>query len=754
MNMSRARHVSSLAVALVLASAARAQTATAGAENNAINASGNAAAPSTQGPATAVPTQPTAPTQDGTQLQDIVVTAQRRSENLQKVPLAVVAFNAKTLQARGITAVVDLGDQVPGLQIGVQKGQLQPFLRGVGATGASLNVEPKVAIYEDGIYYPRVPSSFFDIKNVERVEVLKGPQGTLFGRNSTGGVINIVTSNPSHDSSLSGSLGYGRFNAVDGSIYGTTGITDNVAVDLSVSGHTDDGYGKDITTSHRYNYYDDYLIRSKLMIEPDAATRFVIGGFYSYSKQSGTKGGFPGTTIGTISQPHQVYDVKDYGYYNAIDDRDNFDTFRIFGLSANLQHDFAFAKLTSISSYVHDNEVSVFEGDRTPRPDFYLTWHARLRQFTQEVQLASTGSDKFSWVAGLYYYHNHSFYPYVDFVSPLMFGPGINAPAEQTVNSIAGYGQATYEILPRLKLTGGIRYTVDRTSADGQTLLLTSPPVNLVPLPKSKETVKKPTFKAAVDYQATDNVLVYALYSRGIKSGNFNILTYNSINPTAPEQLDDYEIGLKSNLFDRRLRFNASLFYYDIKNPQVQLLLNNTVFYSNAGSARNKGAEIELEGVVFENLIARASATYLDAKYRRYDNAPSTIPDLVNGGALAGPNINARGNRLPYSPKLTVDIGGDYSFVTGLGKITLTADYAHNSGFYYEPDNFLHQGAYDLVNAQVRLQITERYAVRAFGKNLLDKKYTSNGGSQVGPAGYPWTAAPPLTWGVAVDFKF
>jgi len=688
------------------------------------------------------------------QIQDIVVTAQRRSENLQKVPLAVVAFDAQALEARGITSVVNLGDTVPGLQIGVQKGQLQPFLRGIGATGASLSIEPKVAIYQDGIYYPRVPSSFFDVKNVERVEVLKGPQGTLFGRNSTGGVINIVTGDPSYKPSVSTSLGYGRFDAIDGSVYATSGITDNVAADISISGHTDDGYGKNITTGNRYNYYDNFLIRSKLLIEPSDKTRIVLSGFYSYSKQSGTKGGFPGTAISTISTPKQVYRTEDFGYYNAIDDRDNFDTFKIFGLSANIQAELPFAKLTSITSYVHDNEESVFEGDRTPRPDFYLTWDARLRQFTQEFQLASSGKGPLTWVAGLYYYRNKSSYPEVLFISPLQFGPGLLAPAEQKVNSIAGYGQATYAITDQLKFTGGLRYTVDKTTASGQVFLRTNPLTVISNLPEAKDTVKKVTFKAAVDYQVTDEVLVYALVSRGFKSGNFNILTYNSTVPTAPEQLDDYEAGFKTDLFDRRLRLNGSIFYYDIKNPQVQLLQNNTVFFSNAGAARVKGAELEVQAVLFPGFTARASATYLDSKYTKYTNAPSTIPDLVNGGALPGPNIDAKGNRTPFSPKFSFTLGGDYAFETAAGKVTITADLNHNSGIYFEPDNLLRQGAYDLVNAQVRLQVSENYAVRVFGKNLLDTKYANNGSSQIGPAGYPWSAAPPLTWGIAADFDF
>lgn len=746
------RSISVSALVLVLASPAWAQTtpdaaAAGSSESSTVNAASNSSSGAN------------ADNRDGNpgsgQLEEIVVTAQKRAENLQKVPLSVVAIGGAALAARGISNITDLGGSVPGLQIGAELGLIEPFLRGVGATGGSASTEAKVAVYADGVYFPRLSSSFFSLRNVERVEVLKGPQGTLFGRNSTGGIISIVTKDPSHDTQVMGSLGYGNYQQVNGDVYATTGISATLAADISISGGTNDGYGKDITTGHRYEFEDSFLVRSKLLYEPTDATHIVLAGFYNWSKSSGTKGGFPGTVIGTLTEPHQTYRVEDFGYHNVIDDTDPINDFHVWSTSLHVQQDLSFARLTSISAYSHYREAFQFEGDRTPRPDFYLNDKVLIKQFTQELQLASLPGSQLSWITGFFYYNNSTGYPEVNFYSPTLFGPsGVSAPAHQKVISYAGFAQTTYEILPKLKLTGGFRYTWDKTSAVGSIFLQTSPPIFLSSLPKSTTHVEKPAFKISADYQATDTVLTYALFSRGFKSGIYNILTYNSTVATKPETIDDYEVGLKSDLFDRRVRLNAALFYYRISNPQVELLKNNTVFFSNAGGSHVKGAEFDGEVVVTPGLTGRFSATFLDSKYTDYPNAPSSVADLVNGGALPAPDVDAKGNRTPLAPKTVFNIGGDYKLQTSGGQLLLTVDYYHNSGYFYEPDNSLRQGAYNLLNGQVRFDFSKHYAVRVWGRNLLNKNYTSSGATQLGSAGYAWAAAPPRTYGAAVDFKF
>jgi iron complex outermembrane receptor protein len=704
---------------------------------------------------------------DSGQLQEIVVTAQRRSENSQKVPIAITAVGGAQLAARGITSVLDLGGSVPGLQFQNFSGIQLPFLRGVGATGSALGNESSVASYVDGIYFARVPSAFAELRNVQRVEVLKGPQGTLFGRNSTGGVINIVTKDPSHDTSMSGSLGYGRFNEVRGDVYATTGLGEKAAMDISVSGKRSDGFGKNLTTDGHYGFGNGFLARSKLLLEPVNGTRFVLSGFYSWSKDSGQKGGFPGTKTGTVSAPNQVFDNSTTGYYNTVSD-DNYDKYKFWGTSLRAEQDLSFAKLISISAYSKLKERHDFEGDYGPRPDFVVPIKGKLDLFTQELQLASKDTSALSWIAGAYYYHNKSNYYDVHFVGPLLFGPaGLSAPAYQKARSFALFGQATYEILPKLKLTGGLRYTWDKTTADGYIAVFgVTPTFFVADPPQSTDKSRKLTFRAAVDYQIDPNALVYASFSRGFKAATYNILTYSGA-PNEPEKLDAYEVGFKTSLFDHRLQLNGAGFYYDITNPQVQLVRSGTIFFSNAGSAKVKGVELDAEAALGGGLTTRASATYLDSKYKKYgtrdangnivDGAPTSIPDLVNGGSIPAPSIIAAGKRTPLAAKLTLNVGFDYTVDTSIGKFVATADLYHNSGFFFEPDNFLHQKAYDLLNAQLRFSPTDHYSIRVWGRNLLDKKYVIAATSQVSAvheAGYPFTPGSPITCGVAVDFNF
>lgn len=691
------------------------------------------------------------------QVEDIIVTAQKREESLQKVPISVSALTAKDLAARGLADVKQLQVAVPGLQIPELSGIIMPFLRGVGAATNTLSNESSVAVYLDGVYYARLPAGLLDLNNMSRVEVLKGPQGTLFGRNSTGGVINIVTTDPSHETSIKGSIGYGRFDAFQGNVYATTGLSEQVAVDLSVSGKTNQGFGKVVSTGGRYGYEDQFLIRSKLLFEPSDTTTVRLSGFYSWSNQDGNRGLFPGTTVGTFSTPRQIFRSSDLSYYDNLSKVDDA-TFKDWGVSLRVEQDLSFARFTSISAYTHTAEVVHYDLDRTPRDDFRADTRGHSRLVTQEFQLANLPGSPLTWVLGGFYYDREARYTQIHFISPVIFNPlfgapGFDAPSRQHASSYAGFAQATYEILPRLRLTGGLRYTHDKASASGETVLDTTPPFLAPGAPPGRNSDDRLTFKASADYQLTDRVLLYGSFSRGYKTGNYNLLTYTSDVPTKPETLDAFEIGMKGDFLDRRLRLNIAAFHYDLKSPQVQLLQNNVVIYSNGGGARIKGAEIEGQFIVVSGLNVRFNAQYLDSKYTDYLNAPANTVDTVNGGVLALPPIDAGGNRTPYAAKFTFGLGGDYTVEAGTGKITFTADYYHNSGYFFEPDNFLHQGSYDLLSSQIRYAPTDNLAVRIWGKNLTNSKYAQLAVA-AGPAAFLYRPAPPRTYGIAVDFNF
>ena len=703
-------------------------------------------------------------------LDEVVVTAQKREENIQTIPVAVTAVTGRALEQRGITDVSAFAQVTSGLQLGQgTSGVVLPFLRGVGTNATNLGRESSVAVYVDGVYFTRLPAGFFSLANVERVEVLKGPQGTLFGRNSSAGVIQIITKDPSHTPLLKASLAYGNYDTVEGSIYGTAGLSDKVAIDVAASVRKQgDGYGVNVPTGNRANYTDNTVLHSKLLFDPGEDTRVTLAGYYTRTKAGQQGNTYPGTVAGYLTPPYAP--LPPIGFYDQRGDIDSVVKSHAWGVSLKLEQDLGFAQFTGISAYTKEVESVYDDGDYTPRADFLFTAQGYVKQFTQEIQLSAPKDSALKWILGLYYYNALSRYDKAELSSPsgglaAIYGPGLDAIGHTRSKSIASFAQATYEILPRLNLTGGLRYTVDDTSADGRLDLNLTPPLTiLAPGPAGLKT-RKFTFKGALDYKITDTVLGYASVSRGYKSGGFNLVVYDP-RPARPEVLDAYEIGVKSDLLDRRLRINASAFQYNIDSPQVQLQSGTTVVTSNAGSSRVKGAEIEIQASVSRELNVHLSATYLDSKYRSYGTLDAS-GNVINGAPSAPQNPNspygtisplqsiiADGNYTPQAPKLTLNAGLDYSMDTSIGGFFFAVDYYYNSGFYWEPDNFLRQKSYGLLSGRVKYQPTERFSISLWGKNLADEHYVSQAVSQEGPAGYPYLAAPPRTYGVTLDAQF
>ena len=312
-------------------------------------------------------------------------------------------------------------------------------------------------------------------------------------------------------------------------------------------------------------------------------------------------------------------------------------------------------------------------------------------------------------------------------------------------------------MLPKLNVTGGLRYTMDRTSADGRLELRTTPPFTIQPPNPQKSNINKLTFKGAIDYTFADGILGYLSFSRGFKSNSFNLLTYSPI-PNKPEVLDDLEGGFKADFFDKRVRLNVAGFRYWLKDPQVQLIRVGSVVISNADSARVYGGEFDLTALLVEGLTARVNGTYLHSTYKKYTDAPSGAPQPGDPPFIGArdplASIDASGNFTSRAPKFSGDVGFDYALDTSIGKFLFTGDYYHNSGYFYEPDNFIRQKSFNLLNGQIKFSPTEQLAVRAYARNIAGKKYTTYSGAQAGPAGYPYIAGPPRTYGVAVDFTF
>ncbi len=685
-------------------------------------------------------------------LEEIVVTAQRTSQSLQQVPIAVTAVTAADLSNRQITSSLNLEAAVSNLTLTENGVSVTPFLRGVGSNQSNPNDEASVATYIDGVYIPSVTGNIFKFNNVERIEVLKGPQGTLFGRNATGGVIQIITRDPGQEPLLDASIGIGTKGIIEASAYASTGLGQNLAIDIAATFDRNGGYGKDINRNADIFKHNQLGLRSKLLWTPGETTEIRLSGDYSRLNSTGTdyqlRQGVVGAD-GVTSYPGKRRTNTDF---KNIGDND------IYGASLRVDQDLDFARLVSISGYRHVKGNFHLDQDATPFPLVRADINQFAESYSQEVQLLSPKSSKVDWLLGGYYFHAKYAYEPLQIAglaaAPL---PSIELFGDQTTKSYSAYGQATVPILENTKLTGGLRYTHEKQDTNGRTesggVVFPHAPIALCPgattdCPQS-QSINKLTWRVAIDQQFSDDVLGYLSYNRGIKSGGFNMI--NAGTPGyKPEILDAYEAGLKLQLFDRRVRLNMAAFIYDYQDIQVfNITGGGAVLTTNAAAARVHGFDADLTVKASQNLTISAGLGILDGKYTDFPNATFTPASPLQGGQSV---VDATGNRMIYAPKVSGNFSVDYLVPTSMGEFGINASVSQRGKVYVAAANRLAIPSYAVVNGTLSWRSPdEHFGVQIWARNLLDKDYYLNRTEQA--LGDIQFLAPPRTIGVTLSVK-
>jgi iron complex outermembrane receptor protein len=685
----------------------------------------------------------------GDQLAEVIVTAQRRNERLQDVPISVTAVSAADLAASGVTSNQDLPTLTPGLVFGQQAGTAQPFIRGIGTVAVGPGIENPVALYVDNVYYGAAAAGVMSFNNIEQIEVDKGPQGTLFGRNATGGLIQITTKDPSHTFGGMVSASYGDYQTAGTDFYVTGGLNDYLATDFAGRfSHQNEGYGVNKLTGQQVAYTQDMQARNKWLLTAADGTK--VTWVFDY----GVTHFVPNYTIapGTVPLgpgliplgPQDVVGIQPTG------------TNKGGGASMNVQHDFDSFRIVSISAYRRSEVFTQGSAQLTPDPEFAISSLASIKnsQLSQEFQVLSLPGSRVNWTAGTYLYADDA-----GETPPTQIAGGLISPLtsfdvydHQKAYSVAVYGQGTTQVAADTNLTLGLRYTAERRNFAGYEEL--SDPVDgTFQIADAQHAIfKKPTWRVSLDHHFTDDTMAYVSYNRGFKSGGFNDTLFPSTK-FAPEQLDAYELGEKTELLNHTLIVNTSAFFYDYKNIQAfQYLVNGSVSVYNAGSAQLYGIDLDAKWKVLERLTLTGGFEAMQSKYTSFPTA--ALSSAVPGGGTSYAFGSAEGNRLPLTPNFTASLTGDYVFPLGArGAVTMTATYSFNDGFYGEPDNRLHQPSYNVVNAQVAwASADEIYEVRLWGKNLTDADYVSAIGSQVN--GDFAVFNPPRTYGITVSRKF
>jgi len=700
--------------------------------------------------------------------EDIIVTARKVTERLQETPVAVTAIGADRLERIGATDISDLSGRAPNVTIntiGNFGSSVAVFIRGIGNGDPDSTVDPSVGIYVDGVYIPRTANSSLDLFDVEQVEILRGPQGTLFGRNTTGGAVNYRTKRPTGNFDIRGAVTLGDFGQREIRFAAETPLIDGVlAFKVAAFSQHLDGYylntftgipGRRNPTSAGES--NTFTVRPSLLFTPTDNFELTIIGEYSRERSEN----LPSINVTPPNKLLQIfYNVPSFGrdenvraFAFNVPGQSDVD---IWGVTAEANWDIGPGTLTSISNYRETTkDINNNDTDGTTAGFFETLRSQPHEQYSSELRYNTNVTDDLNIIAGLYYFHQEYFLRRDTFLN-IFNGPTTarnNAITGQEHENFAIFAQAEYNITPELRVSLGGRYTKEKK--DFFATLFTPFP-NLGPVFELDEKWSNFGPSVGIDYQASDDILIYAKYSKGFKSGGFNGRggTPGALGPFDEESVNAFEGGVKADWFDNRLRTNLAVYYNKYKDLQRTVIRslagqtggnNQETVTDNAASATVKGFELEVSAVPIDGLNLDFSAGYNNASYDEY------FADL-NGDTIVTDNSNQDISR---APKWT--LGGGISYAAdlgGAGVLTFRGDWTHVG-----KQNLLTSGAldgripsYDVIDASVRWDMPGDQAyVTIFVKNLNNELYEVSY-TPVGGLFDFHNISPPRRWGVTLGF--
>lgn len=696
-----------------------------------------------------------ADTEESVGIEEVVVTAQKVSENLQDVPIAVTAFGEEQMRVNRIEAMVDVAQRTPGM-VATEVNPAEPnlFLRGIGSEGIDSNAagDASVVTFIDGVYIGRGGGANLDLLDLQRVEVLRGPQGTLFGKNVVGGLVNLVTRKPSADAFGDVAVTLGNEGRTDVRGRVNRALSDTVFVSAAVVSREHDGYTKNATTGNDVDDEDIFGARGAIRFAPNDTFDLVVSADVTRQRQEGK----PRDNVCDPTWQDGVHCVgvdPDERTVNAV--TDGFLDRDVQGIAAEANWTTTFGTVTSITAYREASfgfEDPFFSNPVNPPAQIESINRNRENsdQLSQELRLGFDAFDaRLDGIVGLYYLtenidRNEILYQ----TFPTAGSTGIGSfPQDVESDSIAVFGEVGYDILENLRAIVGARMTWESKDAHLQGVLVEGPglppPLSVPYNVDTDEDWDAFTPRAVLQWTAMDDLMVYASASRGFKSGGFQGTAgtgESAVIPYDPEYAWSYELGAKSQWFENRLRVNVAAFHTDYEDLQVsQLVPLCCVVIGNAAEAEIDGVEVELVTQPIEGLEINFGYAWLDAEYVDF---------------ASGATADYSGNTLPRAPDNKYNVGAQYTWpLAGLGDAFVRVDYTDQSKMYFEASNtpFEVQEGYDLLDARMALRASDGdWEVAVWGKNLTDELIKSH---IVAFAPYRQELnlyQPPRTWGVTL----
>ncbi len=722
--------------------------------------------------------------QENEGIEEIVVTARKREENLQETPISITAVTAQALEDRQITTTQGLAEVTPNLIVTQGQGVSGNssagayFIRGIGQIDFLLNTDPGVGVYLDGVYIARSMGSILDLVELDRAEILRGPQGTLFGRNTIGGAVNLISRAPANEFGGDIDLTVGDFNRRElrASLSGPIG--EHLSGSLALLRRERDGWVDRVTDGSRLGDEETTGARLAFRLDPTSDIRFDLA--LDYMDQEGTSppanvvqinetANFPGFHNGALVGPPCVPPPGSLtnpacfnGQWVARDLYTEQGTFtshqelQVWGAAFTATWDISpNLTLRSITGYRETDALGNRDGDHTPILIQNTTDTWTHEQFSEEVQLLGTAfENRLKWILGAYYFQESG--ENLNFVTfPVV---AIRSGGSVDNDNTALFGQATFDVTEQLSVTAGLRWTDETKRFLPDQIVLADPTgsfppgsvpgFRLVPFVESATSITETTPMVNVAYQWTDGFMTYATYSQGFKSGGFTQRIFPPLPAPpafAPEFVDSYEAGFKYDAANGRVRLNGSAFFTDYSDLQVQVLVGVQPLTANAGGAEISGYELELNLLPVDDLHINAAVGYTNAEYTELD------PTVLATGVTLD-------SAFAQVPEWTANLGVSYEFSGAYGSVTPRLDASYRSESFMNAANTpsLRQDAYTLLNGSITYRSPEeRWTVSLFGQNLTDEVYFTGGFADLIDQGYAEVGVSrPREWGVRLSYEY
>jgi iron complex outermembrane receptor protein len=731
--------------------------------------------------ATTVVAQETAPTAgaNAATVEELIVTARRREESLKDVPVAVSAFSAETLERQAANDITTLSQTSPNTTVQTARGSnstLISYIRGIGQQDPLWGYEPGVGLYVDDVYIYRPQGAVLDVFDVSRIEVLRGPQGTLYGRNTIGGAIKYVTNRLGDEAGGKVRATYGSYNQTDLLVEGHAPIAGGLSVGGAYALYKRDGYGKNLTTGAEHYNKDVQAIRLSAEYAPTEDLFFRLA-YDKVEDDSNPRHGH--RELPALVGGYKVLDV--YDTQAGLGDSNSVET---EGVSLTGEYN-ASDSLTfkSITASRKGHTTTVIDFDGTPMPTLDIPATYDDRSFSQELQ-AVYSDETVQGVFGLYYMNSQASGEFDTIAGNL--GVAIADGGKVSTQSFAAFFDVSANFTDRFKVSLGARGTRDHKRSNtfrffylGATR---SPYQGGTPRPilqvrtnySAERTFSQFTPRLSASYELTDDLNTYVSYSKGFKSGGWDMrgdafLTPQTVNGYNPETVDAYEVGLKGNLFDRRLSFASAAFLSKYKDQQVttQVVVPSGIASSvdNAGASTLYGVEFEAKAVFDEHFSGTVALGYIHAKYDTFSRfVPAGAPNPVNPSQTipAGGQIVNVADLYGFqnTPEWTGNVSLTWHGTVGGGDLAITPMVSYRDDYqqFEQPLPLLDQKAYTLVDLTATWAPENgRFKILLAGKNLTDERYRT-GGYNFGVPTYNNSVigfyGPPRTYSATVEVKF